>query len=246
MLRGVAIATCQLVAQNLRLEALAANLAEVDTPGYRQDRLAEQTFSQLLLDRIGAGETPVGALEIGSVMSRPTVDLRPGPIDSTERPLDVAIAGDGFFVVQAPDGLRYTRRGAFRLDGQGQLTSLEGWPVLGQNGPLRGTGPVSILPTGEVTSGNQTIGRLQIVTFPPGTAFDRRSGTYLVPAGGAVGQRVANPDLLPGHLEGSNVDLTTTMTDVIAATRSYQAAQKALVTEDDALGRLIDQVNARS
>jgi flagellar basal-body rod protein FlgF len=245
MLRGVAIATSQLVAQNLRLETLAANLADVDTPGYRQDRIEEQAFSRLLLDRIGAGEATIGGLDIASVMSRPTVDLTPGPIDATDRPLDVAITGDGFFVVQAPDGLRYTRRGAFRLDGQGQLTSLEGWPVLGQTGPLRAAGPVSILPTGEVTAGGQVLGRLQIVTFPPGTAFDRRDGTYLVPAGGAAGQVVANPRLLPGHLEGSNVDLATTMTDVIAATRSYQAAQKALVTEDDALGRLIDQVNAR-
>jgi len=245
MLRGVAVATSQLLAQSKRLETLAANLAEVDTPGYRQDQISEQTFSELLVERISRDPAVVGPLGLGSVMSRPNVDLSAGPIDPTDRPLDVALTGPGFFAVQAPDGLRYTRRGAFQQDGNGQLTSLEGWPVLGVAGPIRGKDKLSILPTGEVRSGDQVVGRLRIVDFPKGTEFDRPGGTYLVPTAGSVGQTEANSELLVGHLEGSNVDLTSTMTGVIAATRSYQAAQKALVTEDNALDRLIQEVNQR-
>lgn len=245
MLRGIATATAQLLAQSKRIDILAANLAEVDTPGYRADRMTEQTFAELLLDRIDRAQSSVGTLEIGPVLSRPTVDLSAGPVEQTNRALDVALTGDGFFVVQAPDGLRYTRRGAFSQDAAGRLVSLEGWPVLGQQGPIAGPGPLKIGPDGQVLADGRPIGRLQIVTFPAGTEFARVGGTYLAPPAGTAVQQVASPSLLPGYLEGSNVDLTTTMTDLIAASRSYEAAQRALVTQDDALGRLISEIDQR-
>lgn len=245
MLRGVATATSELLAQSKRLETLAANLADADTPGYRADRLDEQTFSNILLDRIDQGSTQVGPIELGPVMSRPSVDLATGPIEQTGRALDVALTGPGFFVVQSPSGLQYTRRGAFQQDASGRLVSLEGWPVLGQNGPIAGAGPLRITDTGQVMSGQQVVGQLQVVGFPTGTTFDRRAGTYLVPTGGGAAQPIANAPLLAGHLEGSNVDLTTTVTDMMAASRSYQAAQKALTTQDAALGTLIQQVNGQ-
>lgn len=243
MLRGVATATAQLLAEGKQLETLAANLADVNTPGYRQDQVNEQTFGQLLVDRIGQNTTALGSLSLGPVMSRPQIDLTPGPIEQTGRPLDAALTGNGFFVVQSPTGLLYTRRGAFHQDGTGRLVSLEGWPVLGQNGPITSNGPLSIGSNGQVLSDNQVVGQLRVETFPAATVFGRQAGTYLVPQQGATGQPVATPGILGGHLEGSNVDLTTTMTDIMAATRSYQAAQKALITQDKALKTLIQQVN---
>ena len=243
MLRGIAIATSELLAQSQRLDTIASNLAEVDTPGYRADRMTEQTFRQLYLDRIDQGATAVGPLELGPVMSRPDIDLTPGPVEETGRPLDVALTGQGFFVVQTPNGERYTRRGAFHQDAAGRLVSLEGWPVLGQNGPISASGPLSIGPSGQVLSGSQVVGRLRVVGFPAGTQFTREAGTYLAAEQGGTAQPLPNAGLLPGHLEGSNVDLTTTMTDLIAASRLYQAAQRALSTQDQALGRLIEQTN---
>jgi flagellar basal-body rod protein FlgF len=243
MLRGIATATAQLLAQSTRIDVLAANLAAVDTPGYRADRMTEQTFAALLLNRIDQSHNAVGTLEIGPVNSRPTVDLSAGPVEQTNRALDVAITGDGFFVVQAPDGVRYTRRGTFSQDSTGRLVSLEGWPVLGQQGPIAGPGPLQITPDGQVISRGRPIGRLRIVGFPRGTEFTRAGGTYLVPPPGTAGQQVASPGLLPGYLEGSNVDLTTTMTDLISASRSYEAAQRALTTQDNALGRLISAID---
>ncbi len=245
MLRGIATATAQLLAQSKRIDILAANLAEVDTPGYRADQMTEQTFAQLLLDRIDQTQSSVGTLQIGPVISRPTVDLSAGPVDQTNRALDVAITGDGFFVVQGPDGPRYTRRGAFSQDSAGRLVSVDGWPVLGHQGPIAGPGPLKIDPDGLVLSNGRPIDRLQVVTFPSGTEFARAGGTCLVPPPGTVGQQVALPVLLPGYLEGSNMDLTTTVTDLISASRSYQAAQRALMTQDNALGRLISEIDQR-
>ena len=244
LLRGIYIATAQLRAQSFRLETLAANLTQVETPGYRQDRLTEQTFARLLLDRIDQGEETVGPLELGPIFSRPTIDLSAGPVEATDRPLDVAILGPGFFVVQSPAGPRYTRRGTFRQDETGRLVSLEGWPVLGQNGPIAAAGPLRIMSTGQVLANDQPVGQLQVVTFAEGTTFTRHGGTYLTPEGGAP-RPVAAPQLLPGHVEGSNVDLTTTMTDLIAAARSYQAAQRALLAHDAILARLIQQAGER-
>jgi flagellar basal-body rod protein FlgG len=227
------------------LKSLAANLSDVDTPGYRQDITSEQSFGQMLLSRLDQRGTAVGPSDLGPASSRPSIDLSNGPLDQTGRPLDAALVGSGFFTVQAPDGLRYTRRGAFHQDSAGKLVSLEGWPVLGTNGPLVGTGAMSISPTGQVVTPGAAVGQLKISTFAAGTNFDRRDGTYLVPADGATPTTITAPQIVPNNLEGSNVDLTSTMTDMLEATRSYQAAQRALVTEDSALSKLIDQANSR-
>jgi len=249
MLRGIGIGDAQLAAQGVRLEMLASNLAQVDTPGYCQDQMSEKTFSDVLLNRIDSGidqnHSAVGPLSLGETMSQPSIDLSPGPIESTGRPLDVAVAGGGFFVVQAPDGLRYTRRGAFHQNGQGQLVSLEGWPVLGQKGPMSGSTPLSISQSGQVSSGTQVIDQLRVVTFPNNAALVRKDGTYLVPANTAVPQAVTTPNILTGTLEGSNVDLSSMITNMMAAARSYQVAERAVSSEDNALGQLIDQVNVR-
>ena len=242
MLRGVALATSQLITQGQRLKDLAANLANVDTPGYLQDQTAEETFKRMLLDRLSQGSAGIGGLDLGPVLGKTQIDLSSGPIEQTNRNLDVAIEGTGFFAVQAPDGVRYTRRGSFQQDATGRLVSLEGWPVLGITGPITANGPTTISASGQVLVNGKTVGQLRIDTFPVGTQFDRREGTYLVARGATP---VASSALVrPGYLEGSNVDLTTTMSAVLAATRSYQAAQRALVTQSDEVGRLIDDVNA--
>jgi len=242
MLRGVALTTSQLLAEGQRLKDLAANLANLDTPGYLQDQTAEAVFKRMLLDRMSQGSTGIGGLDLGPVVGRAQIDLSSGPIEQTNRKLDVAIEGTGFFAVQAPDGIRYTRHGSFQQDATGRLVSSEGWPVLGVNGPITANGPTTISANGQVLVSGKAVGQLQIDTFPTGTQFDRREGTYLVPRGAtpvASGARV-----LSGFLEGSNVDLTTTMSAVLAATRSYEAAQKALVTQDNQVGRLIDDVSS--
>lgn len=242
MLRGIGIGASQLATEAQRLKSIGANLANSDTPGYCQDVVGQQAFDSIYLSRLDAQSSGVGGVDLATVPSRPTVDLTSGPIEATQRPLDVAISGSGFFAVQAPDGVRYTRRGSFHQDAQGRLVSLEGWPVLGQNGPITAAGPLQIGPSGDVSSGGQVVGRLQVVQFGPGAALDRLPGTYLVPTSGAP-SAVATPDLMPGYLEGSNVDLTTSMTDLVAATRSYQFTQRAIVTEDGALEKLIEATN---
>jgi flagellar basal-body rod protein FlgG len=246
MLRGVATATSQLIAQGLRLKALAANLANVDSPGYRQDQLTEQSFDDIFLARLDQVSQQVGTLSLGTEMSAPIVDLSQGPLESTGRGLDLAISGPGLFAVQSPGGVEYTRRGAFHQDASGRLVSLEGWSVLGQRGPIAANGPLSVTSTGDVVAGGRIIDRLQIANLPAGAALSRRDGTYVVPeATDTPVGTVATPQVMAGYLEGSNVDLTSTMTDLLAATRSYQAAQQALTSQDTALSHLIDETNTK-
>lgn len=244
MLRGIGISASQLAVGAQRLKILGANLSNVDTPGYVQDLAAQQSFDELYLNRLDAGSAPVGALDLASVPTRPGVDLATGPIEQTDRPLDLAITGPGFFSVQSPDGVLYTRRGTFRQDLQGRLVSLEGWPVLGQRGPITATGPLAVSPNGTVSSNGQAVDQLRVVTFGAGVALDHRAGTYVAPSDGAP-TIAANPDVMSGALEGSNVDVTATMTDILAATRSYQLAQRAIVTQDTALQKLIETTNGR-
>jgi len=243
MLRGVGIGASQLAAEDVRLQMLSNNLAQVDTPGYCQDQSSEKTFADMLMSRIGRNQTTIGPVDLSAAMGQPSIDLAPGPIDPTGRPLDLAASDGGFFAVQAPDGVRYTRRGSFHQDGQGRLVSLEGWPVLGQNGPIAGAGPLAISPTGQVSSGGKTIDTLRIVNFPNNATLIRKDDTYLVPAAGTTVQAVNSPNVLTGSLAGSNVDLSTSITNLMAAARSYQVAEQAVNTEDGALSQLIDQVN---
>ncbi|HUX87369.1 MAG TPA: flagellar hook-basal body protein [Chloroflexota bacterium] len=243
MLRGVGIGASQLASEDVRLQMLSNNLAQVDTPGYCQDQSSEKTFADMLMRRIAQNQTPIGSVDLSAAMGQPSIDLAAGPLDPTGRPLDLAAPDGGFFAVQAPDGVRYTRRGSFHQNGQGQLVSLEGWPVLGQNGPIAGPGPLAIGPTGQVISGGKSIGTLRVVNFPNNATLVRKDDTYLVPAAGTAAQTVNAPNVVTGSLIGSNVDLATSITDLMAASRSYQVAEQAVNTEDGALSQLIDQVN---
>ncbi|HEY8475927.1 MAG TPA: flagellar hook-basal body protein [Chloroflexota bacterium] len=242
MLRGIYTAAAGMLTQAVRLSTLGNNLSNVETPGYRQDIVEERTFEELLLARIAEGSIEIGPLGLGSVPLRPEIDLSPGPIEATGRALDLALVGDGFFVVQGPDGPLYTRNGAFFQDANGRLVTLQGWPVLGQEGVLQSDAPMTVGPDGVVRAGENVVGQLQVVTFPEETRFQKIEGQYLVPEEGLPAP-VAAPRLQPGHLEGSNVNLTSTMTDLLTAARSYQMAQRALTTHDEALGRLLQETS---
>jgi flagellar basal-body rod protein FlgG len=226
MERGLYIAASGMLAEQARQDLIANDLANAATPGYKADRTSQRSFGDMLLTDTRTGNV-VGPLGMGSQIAVQATDLRPAGVRETGEPLDVAIAGDGFFGVQTAQGVRYTRNGRFMADGQGRLTDQLGNPVLGQNGR-----PVQLAADGTVQAG-------QVGIFAVTNA--RKVGESLF-NGTAGGQ--ATGTVRTRALEDSGVDPARTMVDMMASMRAFEAGQRVIRTIDDTLAKAAQQVGS--
>lgn len=194
-----------------RIECIANNMANLRTAGFKSDT---PVFAEVL--RAGLDQIYVAPQETAP-------DLSQGPLRRTGNPLDVALEGRGFLLVETPSGERLTRAGALSRGQNGQILCNQ-HPVLGEGGPLQltGRGPVEIGSDGTVLEGGRQVGRLRLVDTAPGTRLVRESGvrfavedpSKLLPAPGCLVRQ--------GFLEQANVKATTTMTQLIAAQRTFE------------------------
>ena len=211
----------------------------------------------MLLWRINDGmETPqIGSVGAGAAVDQIVTDHSQGSTRSTQGSLDVAIAGDGFFVVQTPQGQRYTRAGSFEIGSNNQLVTKEGHAVLGTNGqPITIEGPsgasrVKITSDGIVEM-NATeaggvpneVGRLQVVSFADAKRLAKEGQNLFTAPGGDRPQPVATPNLQQGYLEMSNVNAVQEMVNLITAYRAYEIDSKAVQSEDSLLDKAVNEV----
>ena len=235
-------------AQSRRLEILSNNLANVDTTGFKRDlaivqaRHAEEI--DLGLDEPGSGS--VNNVGGGVRLVETQTDFTEGPLVSTGQPTDVAIKGDGFFVVRKADGDYLTRAGNFALQPTGELVTPEGYSVLDVDGnPIvidTEIGPWDITPTGEITQADGGIISLRLVT--------PRSLGDLVKAGENLFRPLADPvplppegrQVLPGVLEKSGVQPTLEMMDLITASRAFEANINMIRNQDQMIGGLVGRL----
>jgi flagellar basal-body rod protein FlgG len=195
------------------LDVLANNLANASSHGYKVDRAV---FSEVLE---AARSAPSGRSHVA--LRGTVVDTTQGALKETRNPLDVAISGQGFFAVQAPQGIRYTRRGDFRLSADGKLVTAAGHDVLGQRGAVKLTaGDVRIDEKGGVHSGGRQIDRLRIVDLPATSL--RKEGDALFDSTAAP--QPAGAQILQGQLEASNVSAVGTMNALMVASRTFELA----------------------
>jgi flagellar basal-body rod protein FlgF len=225
--RGLYIAASGMLAEQIRQEQIANDLANASTAGYKADRTAQSTFGDLLLANSGSGAV-VGRQSTAVQVAAIETDFTPAAARDTGEPLDFAVTGEGFFAVQTPQGVRYTRNGQFALDSQGRLVTARGDLVLGGGGA-----PIASR-DGKVDA--RLIGVVNL-TNPRKEGDSLVSGT---PAGAATGQVRA------GALEASGADAARAMVDMIASMRAFEAGQKVIQAIDDTLGRAATQVGAVS
>lgn len=227
MIQGLYSAASSLSAATQHQEIIAHNLAHATVPGYRARGLTFSTFSQNLADASADARLPSSA---GTEAAREYSDFTPGNYEATANPLDVAVRGNGFFVLQAPDGPVYTRNGCFELNAEGQLQSKSGLVVSGTGGPItipQGTTDVRIGKDGTVTAGREQVGQLQIVSFAGSDQLSRVGPTLFAAPPGSAPQP-AQSDVIQGYRESSNVSIVQEMVKLIVGTRHYEAATKAL------------------
>jgi flagellar basal-body rod protein FlgG len=226
------------------------NVANAATPGYKQDRLPDDVGKALDLQRyaVDAAGRPIGPIQLGPQIGVSQLDLAAGPIQETSNPLDVAIAGTGFFAVQAADGqTKYTRDGGFHQDVDGSLRSRDGSAVLDQNNqPIQlplGQGDVSVAADGTLLTGGTTpVGRLQVVDFPAGQTLLKQGNGMFLPANGTTPQPATGSQIYQGYLEASNVDMTESMVSTMNLVRAYEANQKMLQMQDETLKSAVSDV----
>jgi flagellar basal-body rod protein FlgF len=237
MIRGLYVAAEGMAARQKAQDVLAMNLANVNTTGFKADRPVFETALQRTLYRVeGTGATPIGTLSAGALLTTTYTDLQPGPLMRTGNPLDVAIEGEGYFAVQTPAGIRYTRNGAFSLNAEGILITREGFPVLGTQGVIRlpRSATLEIGEDGSLRIDGKVVDRLQIVQ---GTMRKDTNG-WLV--GNAT--PVATPRLITGMLEGANVNIVREMVEMIEYLRAYETHQRVIQAQDETLGRAINEI----
>jgi flagellar basal-body rod protein FlgG len=224
MERGLYIAAAGMVAEMVRQDQIANDLANAATPGYKADRAEQRSFHDLLLQNTKTGQR-VGPLGSGPLITAQVTDLRPETLRSTGEPLDLAISGDGWFAVQTPQGVRYTRDGSFRSAADGTLVDALGNKVLGKNNQ-----PVQVKSDG-------TVDASLVGCFALNNASKQGDAMFTGTPTGQAGGQVSS-----GVLEASGVDAARTMVDMMASLRAFEAGQKAITTIDQTLQQAAGQV----
>ncbi|GHU78653.1 flagellar basal body rod protein FlgG [Spirochaetia bacterium] len=279
MIRGWYTGASGMRAQQWRLDTVANNLANVDSDGYKKDVAAFKSFPELLLRRTdddGVYRHPFGSADAAPIMGRLGMgvelnelytDFEQGAMKETQSDFDIALDGKGFFTVATPWGERYTRNGSFQLGKEGFLETKEGYPVLGENGPIKvkannfqvdKNGQIwinaayaddpDLMISRENNTWEQTalLDTLKIVEFDldrylekQGSSLWRESDT----SGPAeVIEEGRRPRVVQGFTEASNVDPVVEMVRMIEINRAYEANQKVIQSGDTMLGTLINQV----
>jgi flagellar basal-body rod protein FlgF len=233
-----------------QMDVIANNVANVNTNGFKADRslFAEYLMPTAREDNFVAGRDR----RLSHVIDRATFhDFAQGSPDQTKNPLDVAINGDGMFVVQTPAGERYTRDGSFQIDNQGQLVNASGYPVLGNNGPIRfqqTDKQINIAADGTITvlEGTNRIdsirAKLRIVNFTQPQRL-RKEGSNLYSLGeGNAAQADTKSVLHQGFIERSNVNSIHEMSRLIEVSRTYTQIASMLQQQHDLHRTAIDKL----
>ncbi len=249
MLYGLWSSAAGGITQNARVDVIASNLANLETVGFRKDlmtfraRLAETREDYLdlhdinpVLDRIGGG----------LFADRTHWDHLQGPIEQTGRPLDVAIDGSGYFLVERNGRTYHTRAGNFAVDTEGVLRSADGAGLVlsSEGGEIRVTRPGEVLidRIGVVIQAGEPIAQLALADVENPQDLVKVGDALFEYRGGAGGTRAAEARLVPGALERSGVSPVEEMTGMILALRAYESNMQMIRLQDQTLGRAVNDL----
>jgi flagellar basal body rod protein FlgG len=206
------------------LELLGNNIANVNTAGFKADREFYSLYLGLEAEASVLGDASWMPLVEGSV-----IDFRQGLLTATGAPLDVALSGPGFFVVDGPQGLLYTRNGNLRRSRAGRLESSEGLAVRGERGPITlPPGEIKIGEDGSVWVAGGQIDRLQVVEFAPGVPLAKVGRSYFRPPDGARATPGNRAAVRQGQLEAANVNPAEAAVRLVEVTRQFEMLTRAV------------------
>ena len=236
MIRGFYTALSGVLSAMTRQSVVADNISNVSTVGFKQSRTAQDDFELQVMNSLGP---ELGQLGSGTEATGLKLDVTQGALEQTGTTTDLAVEGDGLFVVRTPDGIAYTRAGDFQLDETGTLVTEQGYQVLDTAGrPIQPGEDFSVDPNGTIVHTDPNIAhgpRIALVGWPPGGVTRLGENLYsapgqLSPATGSIRQRM---------LEHSNTDMALSMTELVNLQRSFQLSSRALSLQESTLGDAI-------
>lgn len=239
MIKGMYTSASGMIPRVQKQELVANNLANVNTTGFKKDRMFTKELSRAekkLMPKKADWEQPM--------VDQVYVDYQGGAFDKTDNPLDIAIEGDGFFQLQSPEGNTVlTRSGTFAVNPEGYIEYPGGFLLRGEGGPIQvGDGKVNIAPGGEVEVNGNRVDRIVTVTTDDLDKLHRLGGSLFgVPDGQELRPSVS-AQLRQGYVEQANVDVVHEMVDMIVAYRTYEANARALQSQDQSLDHLFQKV----
>ncbi len=265
MSKGIFTAVSGAIAQSAKLDTIANNLANVNTPGFKKD-------GQLFREYLTSYEKEPGTITVPRVpasiesfydmqggdksyvdLNGTYTDFAQGGMKSTGNRLDIGLEGDGFFEVGTPEGVRLTRAGSFTVDSEGRLVTKQGYPVLRDGAPgqaaagreIRLTSAnVTISQAGEIFDNNQSIGKLSLVSVGNKDALLKQGQNLFTFKDNLEPDLSVAQDLKlnQGFLETSNVNPIREMTEMIATTRLFESTQKGIQAYDQMIGKAVNDV----
>ncbi len=270
MLRGLYTATTAMLANSRRMDVITNNLTNAETAGFKAETMTTRSFRDMLISRLNDPSvyqySYVGPHNLGIHVDQVFTDFDPGSFEETNNPADLALASDGFFVVDyVPKGLteeeqdefepeqRYIRGGNFAVDADGYIVTPDGYYVHDtEDAPIWvGTPDFTVSREGVVTVGEEEMGTLRVVRFEDNSAL-RKAGDNLFTVytevdefGDAVPAAEPEdivPDIRQGFLEASNVDVAKEMVRMMETYRSYEVNQRVINMFDESLRLSVNEI----
>ena len=252
MVKGLYTAAMGMNVQAKRLEMISNDLANTDTTGYKKDVAVVSSFKEEYIKRLNDTENfvpnngVIGKITYGAKVDEVYTDFTQGSVISTGLETDMALQGSGFFTVQTPNGVAYTRDGNFYINQYGTLVTKEGYEVMGQDGPIElgedyftlGNKLV-VQNNGDVYVGADYIDTLDIANFDDTKTLTKMNDNLFT----ATGERSEfTGSIIQSFLETANVNPVSAMVDMITVARAYETNQKMIQTQDSILGKAVNEL----
>jgi flagellar basal-body rod protein FlgF len=247
MIRGIYTAGSGMMTEATRTDVIANNLANASTPGFRKDIAVAKDFRNMLIQRIndGPNRPTIGSMGVGSVIDEVVTIHTQGGMRPTDNKYDLAIEGRGFFVVETPAGVRYTRNGSFTRSGAGELVTQEGYRVLGQGGAINLGDPedeVYIVEDGRIMVDDAEADTLRIAVFADEKQLVKEGANLYAAGPGQQEEPEAAINVRAGFLELSGVNVVSEMVNLITGYRAYEISAKAVQAHDSLMDKAVNEV----
>lgn len=251
MVRGIEAAAAGMASIMNWNDIIANNLANVNTPGFKQTLVSFRNIQNMEVKDYPLNNDkskPLGILSAGSTLDLAALDMKQGAIKMTGNPLDLSINGNGFFVIQTPQGEAYTRNGSFIRNQDGEITTIEGYPLMGESGPISANSSnanvqdIVIDKNGNVSVNQKLTDKLKIVDFTNASAL-QPLGNSLYAA--SNNQSIITPDkyeINQGSLEMANSNPIESMISSINGSRAYETLAKVIETENRSVTKTATEV----
>ncbi|MFH2055223.1 MAG: flagellar basal-body rod protein FlgF [bacterium] len=238
MIKGIYTVAASMSPRMRQQEVIADNIANVQTAGFK----GNSVFMRMVQSAQSGSDETAANWET-QMLDRVYTDFSQGSLEHTGRDLDLALEGDGFFVIETALGEAYTRNGSFSISPAGLLVTSNGDPVQTDAGTLAITGnSVRIDPGGQITVDDQPVAVLRVVDFPQPYELERQGATVWRAPGDAVAEDVSTPMVRQGYLEKSNIDVLREMVDMIDSFRAFENSQRLIQIQDESLSKAVNEV----